>query len=141
MSIINDALKKAEKTSQLSRNNSPKKRWLFWAAAGVVCLSVVFLATGVFKGPADSVSVEETIAKPELPSSAFKMREIDLKFPLKSTDFKLSGILYDEQKPMAIINNRVVEEGALINGAQLLEIQPNFVRLSRRGKKFTLIIK
>lgn len=141
MSIINDALKKAEKTSQLSRNNSPKKRWLFWAAAGAVCLSVVFLATAVFKGPTDSVSVEETIAKPELPGSAFKMREIDLNLPLKSTDFKLSGILYDEQKPMAIINNRVVEEGALIDGAQLLEIQPNFVRFSRRGKEFTLKIE
>jgi hypothetical protein len=42
---------------------------------------------------------------------------------------------------MAIINNRIVEEGALINGAQLLEIQPNYVRLSLKGEELQLKIK
>ncbi len=141
MSIINDALKKIEKHTRLPQNNSHQKRWLFWMGAGTVCLLGVILAINVFKGSTRSVSVQETISETDVPQSAFQMRKIGLAAPLRTSNFHLSGILYDSQRPLAIINERIVGEGALINGAQLLEIQSNYVKLSLKGKEFKLKIK
>ena len=142
MSIINDALKKAaEKNNLLSRNGSHRKRWLFWAGTGAVLLLAVFAAANVFKGPANSVSIQEIASGTDVSQGAFQFRAIDMEMPLKFTDFRLSGILYDPKKPLAIINRHIVGEGALINGAYILEIQPDFVRFSRRDKEFTLKVK
>lgn len=149
MSIINDALNKAGK-QQLPQGNSPQilteiekgsprpvsRRWLIWISAGVLCLAGLFLITNSFKGTSERHEV-----LPETQGSAFNIREVDFEMPFKASDFKLTGILYDEQKPMAIINNRVVEEGALINGAELLEIQPNYVMVSYKGKEVKLKVK
>ena len=141
MSIINDALKKAGKSSPLSRNDPHRKRWLFWLGTGVVFLLAVFVATSTSKSPTDSVSLQETISETKSSQNAFNLRAIDLERPLRLSDLRLSGILYDEEKPLAIINSRIVGEGALINGARLLEIQSDQVRFSRKGKEFTLKVK
>lgn len=136
MSIINDALNKAKK-QQLPQGNSPlSRRWLIWISAGALCLAGFFLITNSFKGTSDK---QEALS--ETQGSVFNIREIDFEMPFKTSDFKLTGILYDEQKPMAIINNRVLEEGALINGAELLEIQPNYVMVSYKGKEVKLKVK
>lgn len=162
MSIINDALKKAEKNKQFSQNKPAQllckldglrtdtkrfalKRWLIFAGAGAVSLLGVLLAVNSFKGPAkspaDSPPVLETAAKIETSQHLFPPKEIDVSIPLNLSGFRLSGILYDKQKPLAIINERIVGKGALIKGARLLEIQPNYVRLSFKGKEFKLKIK
>jgi len=60
---------------------------------------------------------------------------------VRASDFHLSGILYDKKEYLAIINKRVLGEGALISGARVLEIQPDRVRFSRNGKEFTLKVK
>jgi len=70
-----------------------------------------------------------------------KEKPFNVTAPLNLSDFRLSGILYDKQKPLAIINERIVGKGALIKGAKLLEIQPNYVRFSLKGKEFKLKIK
>ncbi len=158
MSIINEALKKAEKNKQSSQNKSAQllckldglrtdtkrfvlKRWLIFAGAGAVCLLGVLLTINSFKGPADSPPVLETAAKIETSQHLFPPKEIDVSIPLNPSGFRLSGILYDKQKPLAIINERIVSKGALIKGAKLLEIQPNYVRLSFKGKEFKLKVK
>lgn len=158
MSIINDALKKAEKNKQPSQDNPSQilskinkmkagaerfgfKRWLIWAGTGVVCLLGVFLAINSFKSPTDSVPIQETVSQTGLAQNVFHLRKMDVEAPLRTSGFRLSGILYDTQRPLAIINQRVVEKGAFIKGAQLLEINPNYVRLSLHGEEFTLKIK
>ncbi|MBU3933131.1 MAG: general secretion pathway protein GspB [Candidatus Omnitrophica bacterium] len=158
MSIINDALKKAEKDKQFSQNKPAQllckldglrtdtkrfvlKRWLIFAGAGAVCFLGVLLAVNSFKSPADSPPVLETAAKIEASQRLFPPKETDAITPLNLSGFRLSGILYDEQKPLAIINERVVGKGALVKGARLLEIQPNYVRLSLEGKEFKLKVK
>lgn len=40
---------------------------------------------------------------------------------------KLEGIIWDEKKPMAIINNKVVGVGDDISGAKIIEIKKNEV--------------
>jgi len=158
MSIINDALKKAGKNKQFSLNKSPQllckldglrtdtkrfvlKRWLIFAGAGAVCLLGVLLAINSFKSPVDSPPVLETAAKIKASLHLFPPKETNVTAPLNLSGFRLSGILYDKQKPLAIINERIVGKGALIKGAKLLEIQPNYVRLSLKGKEFKLKIK
>lgn len=158
MSVINDALKKAEKEKQISQNRPLQvfskideiktgvkkyvlKGWFVWAGAGVLCYLGIILLTSSFKQPADSLSVQEITPSSGSTPSFFQLRKIDVETPLDSSGFQLSGVLYDNQKSLAIINDRVVEEGALINGAKLLEIQPNSVNLSLNGKEFTLKIK
>jgi hypothetical protein len=101
----------------------------------------LFLVINSFKESGEYVSLQEMMPETKASKSIFDLRGIDIENPLKVSDFRLSGILYDNQKPMAIINNRIVEEGALINGAQLLEIQPNYVRLSLKGEELQLKIK
>ena len=144
MSIINDALKKANKiginiTADTKRCST--KKWLIWTGAGIVCLLGLFLVINSFKESGEYVSLQEMMPETKTSESVFDLRGIDIESPLKVSDFRLSGILYDNQKPMAIINNRIVEEGALVIGARLLEIQPNYVRLSLKGEELQLKIK
>ena len=144
MSIINDALKKANRVGVNIRTDAERtstKKWLIWTGAGIVCLLGLFLAINSFKESREYVSLQEMMPETKASKSAFDLRGIDIESPLKVSDFRLSGILYDNQKPMAIINNRIVEEGALVNGARLLEIQPNYVRLSLKGEELQLKIK
>ncbi len=144
MSIINDALKKANKIGINIKTDTERfstKKWLIWTGAGIVCLLGLFLVINSFKESGEYVSLQEMMPETKASKSIFDLRGIDIENPLKVSDFRLSGILYDNQKPMAIINNRIVEEGALINGAQLLEIQPNYVRLSLKGEELQLKVK
>lgn len=143
MSIINDALKKANKIGGIKADAQrfTSKKWLIWVGAAAACLLGLFLVTNSLKGPAEYVSLQEMMPETKTPQSIFNIRGIDIEAPLETSNFRLSGILYDNQKPMAIINNRVVEEGTLINGAELLEIQPNYVRLSLKGEEIQLKVK
>ena len=47
----------------------------------------------------------------------------------KSKGFKLNGIMYDDKKPLAIINGRLVGVGDRIQGHRVLAIEQNSVRL------------
>jgi len=152
MSIINDALKKAGKSNQMF--NKPKggkkemkktslKGWSVWIGLGAICFLAIFLSTKPTQQPLDSALVAQKPASEAKPVPiVFPLRAIEMEKPLrKSSEFSLSGILYDQDRPMAIINGHVVAEGALISGAQLLEIKPNFVRLSLKNKEFNLTVK
>ncbi len=159
MSIINEALKKAEKEKQSSRFSSRRilgkldglktdarrsllRRWVLWTGTGAACLLGFILAAHSFKEPAQSVSVEEAIAAGiEAPASIFRPGKTNAQASLSPSHFRLKGILYDKEKPLAIINGRIVGENALIDGARLLEIQPHYVRLSFKGEELTLKIK
>lgn len=184
MSIINDALKKAEKDRQVSQDKpyqilSKKvdeiktdveklvlKKWLVWTSAGLVCALGIILVVNSLQAPGDKTNLDNLSgnltgistlkgtgtltgtsekAQPpkelKLPGNTVYSRKENSSLTRKTSNFNLSGIFYDQQKPLAIINNRIVEKGALIKGAELLEIRPDCVRLSLKGKEFTLKIK
>lgn len=171
MSIINDALKKAEKSKQpISEQKSQavknfgnfghiksdmktyflKRRLLrfFWSATALVCLLGIILAVKAFYTPSEEFVLKSPLAENQemglqkkAPMNILGLRKVDIEIPAHDPNFKLSGILYDEQRPLAIINEKVIEEGALVNGARLLEITPDSVRLSYREEEFTLSIK
>lgn len=54
------------------------------------------------------------------------------------TIWRLSGIVYNSTKPLAIINGKSVSEGQRIGNATVLEISPKTVILDNAGAKVTL---
>ena len=50
----------------------------------------------------------------------------------------LNGIVYDEQKPYAVINNKILKEGENIAGATVIKISPEEVQLILKDKKIEL---
>ncbi|MFH1857053.1 MAG: hypothetical protein ABH836_07535 [Candidatus Omnitrophota bacterium] len=54
--------------------------------------------------------------------------------------FRLSGIVYDEMIPLAVVNDSVVKKGEIIDGAKVAEITDDSVILHYNGKKTTLYL-
>ncbi|MFH1045988.1 MAG: hypothetical protein V1727_03390 [Candidatus Omnitrophota bacterium] len=164
MSIINDALKKAEKQqagygdtkmrvlndinvmSRTARSHSTR-RWFLWSGTVIVYgLSLyLFLSPGpgsIPLEPTRAPAQQQALHRVPLAQNVLNLRKIDFEFPtVDSANFQLSGIVYDQKRPLAIINSRIVGEGNLVDGARLLEIQPNFVKLSYKDAEFNLKIK
>ncbi|MCK5662609.1 MAG: hypothetical protein KAI17_03935, partial [Thiotrichaceae bacterium] len=60
--------------------------------------------------------------------------------PVKLTVFELNSILYSADRQHAIINNQLVKKGDVIDGAKLVRLQPDSVRLLSKGKIIDLKI-
>ncbi len=59
----------------------------------------------------------------------------------KVLKLSLKGILWDSQKPLAIINGEVVKEGGTIKGIKVKRIEPNYVVLEVEGEEELLFIE
>ena len=55
-------------------------------------------------------------------------------------DWVLSGIVYSDKSPMAIINDKPSREGDTIDDARVVDISPGSVTLNYRGRRLTLTI-
>lgn len=161
MSIINEALKKVEKDKHISHNRPANilrkvdqvkteikrfvlKKWLIWLGTGVICISGILLILNSLKRPVSSVipaPSKETEITPAAIQNIQLFKKKAERIPTRISDFHLSGILYDSQHSLAIINNRIMAEGTSLYGAKLLKIQPDYVLLSLKGKEFRLKIK
>ncbi len=54
--------------------------------------------------------------------------------------FKLNGIVNDENKPLAVINDKIVETGEIVDGAKVTKINSDKAELSYKGRKIVLQI-
>lgn len=160
MSIINDALKKAGNHKVPFPDNAIKgaphsKRWVIPLSLALLAFVVAILAISYFKRPPEifvadykpvvsepvvPVVIEEAMPEVELSEEVFAAREVDIEPAEAKVGFDLTGILYDQQKPFAIVNTHVVEEGNFIDQAQILEIQADYVRISHQGEEIILKI-
>lgn len=52
---------------------------------------------------------------------------------------KLNGIVHNKDRPMAMLDNRIVRVGDSVKGATITEIQKNKVILSYKNRTFTLL--
>jgi hypothetical protein len=57
-----------------------------------------------------------------------------------STSWQLNSILYSGQRQHAIINNQLVRKGGSVDGARLVRIEPDSVRLVAGGKPIKLVL-
>lgn len=53
-------------------------------------------------------------------------------------DLNLTGIIYDEKSPIAVINDAIVHEGGEMEGVKVIEIRRESVVIERAGKTYTL---
>lgn len=56
----------------------------------------------------------------------------------RSEGLNLTGVIYDGESPVAVINDVIVHEGDEIEGVKVIKIEQNSVVLEKDGKPFTL---
>ncbi len=156
MSIINEALKKAE---QSLHNNSAKETlptaalhpakpyilYILILVAGLFLSNFIFTLLSQTKTTAAQKRVPAT---PIRPGAALKIAEPAVKTPAKEivleenkvpeTVFILNGIFFSDNDGYALVNNQIVRENDLVDGARIKTITANSVELDNAGKIITL---
>jgi MSHA biogenesis protein MshK len=54
------------------------------------------------------------------------------------TYYSLSSVRISKMRRSAVVNDRSVETGDMVNGAKVVAIYPSSVKLSKKGKTFTV---
>ena len=140
MSLIADALRKAESASPASPPPpSPSSLWVYRALL-LGCVVVTLTGVGV-------VAKRRTLpatGRENVPAAAAAQQKpagIQL-LRTAQRDLDLNGIVRGGMgKPLALINNEVVEEGGRVRGAKLVRIGSNTVELEENGRTRTLTLE
>lgn len=156
MSIINEALKKAEKSIHAALPAAQKNTAKRYAFYGAVLVLAVVIETGLFNlisrsGAPRNIPVEPAAALPipaqqPAPSPAplpptegqhtmLSLQQVEKKAP----ELALNGIFFSEDKGYyALINNRIIKKGDIIEGAEVSRIDLDKVELVSEGRLITL---
>ncbi len=132
----------------------------------VYCILVVAVMWGAYNFPSEhrkkaDVEVPETI-QPQSPISTappagkminveqmvraawgadpFRARKSAGTAPVSAPKWCLSGIVYNSRTPLAIINNRPVRAGDVVNNATVVSIKAKTVTLEHNGTRLTLTV-
>ena len=157
MSIINEALKKTE---QSIHNNSAKETpppetkpsakpyilYILILVAGLLISNFIF---GLLSHKTKTTTAQKRVpATPIRPGGALKIAEPAVKTPAKEivleenkvpeTVFILNGIFFSDNDGYALVNNQIVRENDLVDGARIKTITANSVELDNAGKIITL---
>jgi hypothetical protein len=109
----------------------------------LICL-VMFLAS-----PSVLAEFKDPMRPPEYALNklrAERLKEMNINKPIqavvkKDPTWVLSSILYSKDRKHAIINNKLVRKGDLINGARVVRLQPDSVQLVAKGKTIELNLR
>ena len=156
MSIIYEALKKAGKAHLIGEEKSTedKKRFVSYktyavylsvVVLGFVCAALVwgFMTKRYHPGIKSNTGQAKAQVLPEsgrfIPSAALPAENtpIQEKKDIPS-ELVLNGVFFSDEQGYALINNQVVKEGDVIEGAVVKAIGLKDVLLSREGKSITL---
>ncbi|MFA4992854.1 MAG: hypothetical protein WC571_02685 [Candidatus Omnitrophota bacterium] len=155
MSIINDALKKTEesiKKNSLRSHGQPDKKsklklYLFYI---LIFIAALLLSSHVFKiinrrSPSPPVPEQPEAApgpdEESLPGQTPPLAPPDLlpeEQPKPEKIFILNGIFFSDNNGYALVNNQIVKENDLVNGAKVEKITMDTVELNNEGKIITL---
>lgn len=148
MSIIHDALKKIEGlhpgSSKDKIDNNPKfKLRVYGVYALVVCLGL-FITNIFFKLLSKpSVDSNAPILSYDSPGQKPLLQAIP-PIPAEDKDgpsapsFILNGVFFSEEEGYALINNRIVKEGDKIEGATVVTVTLDEVKLDLEGSTIRL---
>ena len=158
MSLISDALKKggaAPPQSPALPPSPPKPRF----KKGAAWFSAILIFAGVFLLRYESASRRALPPQPLLPSQGQPVALQDDSVPkpapsqpqrpglnlLRAAEnsWKLNGVLRGgDGQPLALINNQVVEQGAIVRGAKLVRVNDTSVELEEEdGQTHTLKLR
>lgn len=148
MSIINDALKKAEqegrskfpllhplKKLEISQN---KYRYFKFTLPFIGILSIISLFFLFNSLSPKKIGVRKMGSGKNRPYSPILSKVIPARTTRVKAGLSLNGIVFSEEGSWAVINDRIVREGDIIGGAKLLNIEENSVELSLPHKKLIL---
>ena len=149
MSIIYDALKKVEvavdktPTVKIDKGHKPHfKAYLIYTL--VICLGffVAYIFFGLFTKPLKT-STTVAVKSPAPPPSSLlpppAPPSTDIQKPAQPS-LTLNGVFFSEGQGYALINNRIVKEGDLIDGVTVVRITLEEVDLDFQGSSIKLSI-
>ena len=156
MSIIYDALKKVEKTTD---KNSSDKEELITKGTGKpkpILIYILVILIGLFAGNMIFGLLTRPKVKPAIPSPALPivtpvnkiLAPVQEEKPLPSPEpipqipeptLTLNGVFFQQDKGYALINNRILTVEDTIQGAKVEEISLEKVVMEFEGRKITLI--
>jgi len=171
MSIIAEALKKAQKSSREgSRRGSstprkaPRARGKFnfsrlriyaiFAASGAGLLLLILVLSVLGRVLLKEYRTAKK-APAKSPSYAVKADDIKLEeiaepapvFPAFITlaevneEIKVSGIMYTPQRPLVVINDNIWGEGDAVGKFKIIKIEKDFVKVDSNGREFIVKLK
>ncbi len=140
MSIINEALKKAEKETpdqiehlskiedriqqnEIKVSKDSKKResglLLGFAIAGIALSAIILSSTVLIK------NLNLPRPEPEIPEAPVAIESIER----PENPIELTGIIYETEDRWAIINNRIVRQGETVGNEKVVEIGKDYIKL------------
>lgn len=139
MSLIADALRKAESTSPGTPTPpSPNSLWIYRALL-LGCVAVVLAGLGAVTQRKTQAPAQKSAAAAAAPAPvAQKSGGLNL---LRTAQGGLSlkgTVRGGNGKPLALINNELVEEGGSVRGARLVRVDQDAVELEQDGRTRTL---
>jgi hypothetical protein len=149
MSIIYDALKKAEGNSAgiFSKDNQPKEKKSNQNKVKLTILIFLFLGVAailVFNFSSQKqVSSKQTIIEPKQENKQNTILKKEIKKPeakLNNSNYRLEGIIFDQDNPFAVINGKRVYQGDKIGSYIVLGINKNSVELSEKGSEKSKVL-
>ncbi|MBI3312232.1 MAG: hypothetical protein HYZ88_01740 [Candidatus Omnitrophica bacterium] len=138
MSLIADALRKIETpaASLPEKETKPPSLWPYRLGLAVSILAVLAGLTWVTqrdssnKAPMKTARSTASLQPSEMASSVLLFKA--------ERQMTLSGIVTGSGKPMAVINNNLVEEGETVRGMKLVRVLPDQVEMEKEGKRTVL---
>lgn len=146
MSIIYDALKKVEvtidKTPTVKVNKERKSRFkTYLMYVSVICVGffVAYIFFGLFtKLLKTSTTVQPDVIQKEADLPPPAPPSTDIQRPLAQPSLTLNGVFFSEDQGYALINNRIVKEGDLIDGVTVVRITLEEIDLNFQGQDIKL---
>ena len=106
----------------------------------LLCTFLLLLVTSVLHA-----EIFDPMQPPAFALYKFRLEKQPQLSPAGPTDLKpgsrvlvLNSILYSGQRQHAIINNKIVKKGDVVDGAKLIQLLPDKARLIRKGKVIEL---
>ena len=125
MSIIYNALQKTQQNrlkkfeTQTSTPSKMPVRYLVWAGAGILIVSVLAITIALFshhpKPPPVVAPKVVVVAKPVFNPEIYKNKHI------------VNGVYLSDQEKIALINNKFIHPGDMLDGMKVVSIESNRV--------------
>jgi hypothetical protein len=131
--------------ASIIQSEGKKKRddsLIFWLTALVV-VSVAVAAGIVYRlWPRSKSKIEVSMNEVSASSNEIVVTpKENMRVMANPDELALTGILYSEDKPLAIIDGKIVKEGDIIHGVKVANIYKNEVEFEKNGMKWTQRMK
>ena len=152
MSIINEALKKTEASIQKNsskENIKPDRKQNFKSYFLYILIFIIglFISNLIFsninpkariaKIPNPQLILEKTLTVNEILPTVAPV-PLTKKQDKSENDFVLNGIFFSDDDGYALVNNQIIRESDLVDGAKVEKITANTVELNNAGQIITL---